>query len=87
MIYGNKIYGTYLIRPYLLEKTGNTKIKEKITALLQSIQKDPFKGLGKSEPLKFKYSGCWSRRINKEHRLVYYIESDICYIIAMRFHY
>jgi toxin YoeB len=54
--------------------THNPQIAEKITALLQSVQENPFKGLGKPEPLKGNFSGYWSRRINKEHRLVYKVE-------------
>lgn len=65
-----------------------TKIKE----LLQSIKQDPFKGIGKPEPLKFGLKGFWSRRITSEHRLVYCITGlkgkDLkCTIIQCRFHY
>lgn len=71
---------------YWKEK-GDQKIQEKISALLQAIKDDPFRGIGKPEPLKFRLSGLWSRRINKEHRIIYQVENDVCYIISMRFHY
>jgi len=70
------------------KKSGNKKIMERITSLIHSIEKDPYKGIGKPEPLKHLLSGCWSRRINKEHRLVYrHIAKNSVEIISLRFHY
>jgi toxin YoeB len=60
-----------------------TRIKE----LLADIGQTPFTGLGKPEPLKYQLAGYWSRRITIEHRLVYKVESDTCYILSCRFHY
>ena len=68
-------------------KTNNTKIISKITFLIEDIQEHPFTGLGKPEPLKGDYSGYWSRRIDKEHRLIYKVENDKIIIIQCRFHY
>lgn len=59
----------------------------KIIELLESIKKDPFKGLGKPEPLKEYYPKSWSRRINKKDRLIYKIEKDKVYIISIIGHY
>jgi toxin YoeB len=59
----------------------------RIIRLVQEIQRDPFSGLGKPEPLKHELSGCWSRRINQEHRLVYQVRVDKIRILACRFHY
>ena len=64
----------------------------KIRELLRSIKQDPFKGLGKPEPLKNDLRGFWSRRINQEHRLVYTVTGtkgidQKCSIIQCRFHY
>jgi toxin YoeB len=64
----------------------------KIKDLIKQIKKDPFKGLGKPEPLKFGLKGFWSRRITGEHRLVYCISGikgtdQKCSIIQCRFHY
>jgi len=64
----------------------------KIKELIHSINKDPFKGIGKPEPLKFGLKGFWSRRTSGEHRLVYQITGfkgvdQKCTIVQCRFHY
>jgi toxin YoeB len=59
----------------------------KILDLIEATQKDPFAGIGKPEPLKFGLSGCWSRRIDQEHRLVYRVTGDEVILIACRHHY
>jgi toxin YoeB len=59
----------------------------KIMKLIREIQRTPFEGSGKPEPLKHDLSGCWSRRINQEHRLVYEVLDDKIRILACRFHY
>jgi len=59
----------------------------KIVRLIRDIQRDPFSGLGKPEQLKHELAGCWSRRINQEHRLVYQVIPDKVRILACRFHY
>ena len=69
------------------KKSGNIKIQLRIAQLLQSISDDPFNGIGKPEPLKHQFSGTWSRRINKEHRLIYKVEKDIVTIFTLRYHY
>jgi toxin YoeB len=59
----------------------------RIVRLVREIQREPFSGLGKPEPLKHELSGCWSRRINQEHRLVYQVLLDKIRVLACRFHY
>ena len=59
----------------------------KIIKLIKEIQRDPFQGIGKPEKLKHDLAGCWSRRINREHRLVYQVLADRIRIIACRYHY
>jgi toxin YoeB len=59
----------------------------KTVDLIESALATPFDGLGKPEPLKFELAGCWSRRIDLEHRLVYKIERDSLVIMACRYHY
>jgi toxin YoeB len=59
----------------------------KIMKLIQAVQRNPFQGLGKPEPLKHDLSGCWSRRINQEHRLIDQVLDDKIRIIACRYHY
>jgi toxin YoeB len=63
------------------------KIARKINALIKDITRDPFSGIGKPEPLKYEFSGFWSRRIDEEHRLIYQIGNEIITIIQCRFHY
>lgn len=63
------------------------KYLQKIATLIEEIQKAPFKGLGKPEPLKHKYEGCWSRRINIQDRLIYKVEKNEIQIISILGHY
>ena len=68
------------------------KLFAKILKLIKEITRNPFAGTGKPEPLKHEFAGYWSRRIDKQHRLVYRIVGDegseqTCYIIQCRYHY
>jgi len=69
------------------KKTGNVQAIKKIKELLHSIVLNPFIGVGQPEPLKYSLSGSWSRRINKEHRLIYKVDGDVVYVISLRGHY
>ena len=60
---------------------------ERINKLIKEVQRDPFAGIGKPEPLKHALSGFWSRRITDEHRLVYRVTEDALEIAQLRFHY
>jgi toxin YoeB len=60
---------------------------ERVLALLEEIRRTPFEGTGKPEPLRFQLAGCWSRRIDREHRLVYQVEEKEIVVIACRYHY
>ena len=60
---------------------------ERVLALLEEIRRTPFEGAGKPEPLRFQLAGCWSRRIDREHRLVYQVEETEIVVIACRYHY
>lgn len=60
---------------------------KRINLLIKAILRDPFNGLGKPEPLKHNLSGCWSRRITAEHRLVYAIEDGELRVVLCRYHY
>ncbi|MBC8147968.1 MAG: Txe/YoeB family addiction module toxin [Bacteroidetes bacterium] len=68
-------------------KIGNVQIQKRISALFDDIKKHPHHGIGNPEALKHELSGFWSRRINKEHRLVYKLEYNKIIVISMRFHY
>ena len=59
----------------------------KILKLITEIQRTPFTGTGQPELLKHDFTGCWSRRINQEHRLVYEFQQDKIRILACRYHY
>lgn len=60
---------------------------ERIKALLDDIKVNHPKGIGKPEPLRHQKTGLWSRRIDREHRLVYSVENDTVIVYACRFHY
>ena len=59
----------------------------RIVNLIKEVLRDPTKGIGKPEPLKHELKGCWSRRIDQEHRLVYQITEDKIRVLACRYHY
>jgi len=59
----------------------------KIIKLIREVQRNPFEGSGHPEALKHDLSGCWSRRIDQEHRLVYEVLDDKIRILVCRFHY
>jgi len=63
------------------------EIIRRIKELIRDIDRDPFKGIGKPEPLKGYWSGYWSRRIDHEHRLVYRISGDQILIVKCKGHY
>lgn len=60
---------------------------KRIHLLIKSIQREPFEGIGKPEPLKHNLSGCWSRRIIGEHRLVYAVQDEEIMVVQCRYHY
>ena len=68
------------------QKIDKKKVK-KINDLLKDISRNPFEGIGKPEPLKHKYAGFWSRRIDDEHRLIYRFVDDEIQILKCRHHY
>jgi len=67
-------------------KTNKTTAK-KIVQLIEDIKQNPFDGIGKPEPLKHQLSGFWSRRINREHRLIYQISENSIFIFSAKGHY
>jgi toxin YoeB len=66
---------------------GNVSIQTKITQLITAIEAEPYRGIGKPEPLKYQLTGCWSRRINREHRIVYKIDKDKIVVLSLKGHY
>jgi toxin YoeB len=63
------------------------KIALRLLDIVDAIERDPFNGIGKPEPLKFAGSDLWSRRLTQEHRIVYLVEHEQIYFLAARFHY
>lgn len=72
---------------YLYWLETDKKILKKINDLIKAIDRTPFEGIGKPEPLQYAFEGCWSRRINHEHRIIYEVENDEFFIAACRYHY
>lgn len=69
------------------KKTNNVAVLKKIRELIESVSETPYEGIGKPEPLKYALAGCWSRRINQEHRIVYEVYTDKIMILSMKGHY
>ncbi|MCK5725538.1 MAG: Txe/YoeB family addiction module toxin [Thiotrichaceae bacterium] len=72
---------------YLHWQTNDKKNLKKINSLIKEIKRTPFEGTGSPEPLKHNWSGFWSRRITREHRLVYTVADDEVLIAQCRYHY
>jgi toxin YoeB len=72
---------------YLYWQGQDKKTVKRINDLIKDINRDPFQGIGKPEPLKFEFNGCWSRRIDDTNRLVYQVADQNIIILQCRYHY
>lgn len=72
---------------YLYWQKSDKKMMNKINRLIKEITREPFEGIGDPEPLKYNWSGYWSRRISIEHRLVYKVTDNHLLIAQCRYHY
>jgi toxin YoeB len=81
------IFAEHAWEEYLYWQSVDKKISKRINTLIRDIQRMPYDGVGKPEPLKHALSGYWSRRINDEHRIVYKVENDSVIIAQLRYHY
>lgn len=81
------VFSEHAWEEYLYWQRVDRKLLKRINTLIQDIQRSPYKGIGKPEPLKHALSGYWSRRINDEHRLVYKVANDSLFIAQLRHHY
>lgn len=72
---------------YISRQLKDKKILKKINDLIKDIERTPFEGLGNPEPLKYDLAGFWSRRIDREHRLVYQVMGEEILIYSCRYHY
>ncbi len=81
------VFSEHAWEEYLHWQKTDRKVLQRINALIRDVQRTPFEGVGKPEPLKHALSGYWSRRINDEHRLVYKVEGDLILVAQLRYHY
>ncbi|MCT4625833.1 Txe/YoeB family addiction module toxin [Halodesulfovibrio sp.] len=84
----NLSWTTHAWEDYLYWQKTDKKILKRINTLIKDTMRTPFDGIGKPEPLRFQLTGCWSRRINEEHRLVYKLTTDnTLHILQCKHHY
>lgn len=68
-------------------QTADRAVLKRINRLIDDVQRDPFGGIGKPEPLRHALAGAWSRRIDDEHRLIYLVDHDDIVVLQARYHY
>ncbi|MEG3243785.1 Txe/YoeB family addiction module toxin [Streptococcus suis] len=72
---------------YLYWQCQDKKTLKRINKIIKDMQRHPFEGIAKPEPLKYDYQGAWSRRIDAENRLIYMVESDRLCILSLKDYY
>jgi toxin YoeB len=72
---------------YRYWQSRDKAVLKRLNRLLEDVLRDPMTGIGKPEPLRHVLAGCWSRRIDDEHRLVYLVDGDDVVILQARYHY
>jgi toxin YoeB len=72
---------------YLYWQQTDKRVLNKINELIKIMQRTPFQGIGKPEPLRHQLKGFWSRRIDLSHRLVYEVRQKEIVVISCRYHY
>jgi toxin YoeB len=83
----NTAFLTRAWEDYLHWQATDRQMLKRVNALIKECQRTPFEGTGNPEPLKHEFSGWWSRRIDREHRLVYRVSDGTLEIAQCRFHY
>jgi toxin YoeB len=83
----NKLFTDEAWKDYQYWHETDRKMLKKINDLIREIDRTPFEGIGKPEPLRQNLKGFWSRRIDHEHRMIYKIEDEQIIFIAFRYHY
>ncbi|MCU0572649.1 MAG: Txe/YoeB family addiction module toxin [Syntrophobacteraceae bacterium] len=81
------IFSEHAWNDYLYWQRTDRKILERINKLIKEIQRSPYEGTGKPEPLRHGLSGYWSRRVTDEHRIVCKVEKDALHLAQVRYHY
>lgn len=80
-------WSTTAWKDYIYWQQTDRKKLRRINTLIKEVLRDPIQGMGNPEPLRYELQGFWSRRIDREHRLVYTYNSKEILIIACRYHY
>lgn len=83
----NTAFMTRAWEDYLFWQANDRQMLKRLNTLIRECQRTPFEGIGNPEPLKHEFAGWWSRRIDKEHRLVYRVSDNVLEIAQCRFHY
>lgn len=83
----NLVFASQAWEDYIYWQDNDKKILKRINLLIKDVLREPFSGLGEPEPLKYNWSGYWSRRITLEHRLVYKVTDTSILIAQLRYHY
>ena len=74
-------------KDYCYWQSQDNKTLKRINTLIKEIQRDPFAGIGKPEPLKYDFQGAWSRRIDAENRLIYMLDESGIAFLSFKDHY
>lgn len=72
---------------YLYWQKSDKKLLKKLNTIFKELQRHPYEGIGKPEPLKHDLAGYWSRRLNDEHRIVYRVNDESVIVLQCRYHY
>ncbi|WP_165062975.1 Txe/YoeB family addiction module toxin [Adlercreutzia sp. ZJ154] len=83
----HKVFSDDAWNDYLYWESQDKKTLKRINTLIKDIERDPFSGIGKPEPLKFGLSSCWSRRIDAANRLIYTIQDSNIWILSCKDRY
>ena len=83
----NLVFSPQSWEEYLYWQEADPQLVKRIHQLIRDITRDPYRGIGKPEPLKHALRGYWSRRITAEHRSVYRVAGGQLWIAQLRFHY
>ena len=81
------VFSEHAWEEYVAWQRTQPKLVKRVNALIREIQRSPFAGVGKPEPLRHALSGYWSRRVTEEHRIVYKVTGDAVLIAQIRYHY
>ncbi len=83
----NLVFSREAWEEYLYWQQTHPEILKRINQLIKETMRDPYRGIGKPEPLKHAFQGYWSRRITAEHRIVYRVVRGDLWIAQLRYHY